>query len=195
MAELDHYTTIPNSMPPVTPSNRSGGRRSTLATKALRSPTAGDSQNPYLRHADDEFLAADGPPDLLLVDPDYIKTCLTDVRQKVVLLEAHFESEDHPLPDECSDSSHIPGAIQVHPSYMEAGTDESKYYPYYDSPEDGNLLDHDRLVEAIERLGIFPDTTVIVYGTEPEGPMAAARLVWALLYAGVRKVSVAWTVD
>lgn len=44
------------------------------------------------------------------------------------------------------------------------------------------------LTAALERIGVFPDTPVIVYGTEPDGPMAASRLIWGLLVAGVKSI-------
>ena len=105
-----------------------------------------------------------------------------------VVLEAHFSSFDHPLRGDIPVRHHLPGAIQVHPSYLEAGTDESRYYPYYSCPQDGNLLPYDQLIAALERIGIAPDTPVVVYGTEPDGAMAAARLIWGLLVAGVGSV-------
>lgn len=107
-----------------------------------------------------------------------------------VLLEAHFTSLDHPLEPDEPGRFHIPGAIQVHPSYLEAGTKREKYYPFYDCPADGNVLPREQLHEALARLGITPDSHVVVYGREPDGTMAAARLAWGLLYAGVGAVSV-----
>ena len=105
-----------------------------------------------------------------------------------VILEAHFSSFDHPLDGDLPVPRHLPGAIQIHPSYLEAGTDESKYYPHYQCPGDGNVLPPERLVEALGTLGITPDREVWVYGTEPDGIMAAARLIWGLMYAGIRKI-------
>ncbi len=127
--------------------------------------------------------------DFELVDPETLKTCLTGVKgDRPVLLEAHFSSIDHPLQDDKPPLRHLPGAIQVHPSYLEAGRNESGYYPFYQSPEDGNLLPHDELVDALEALGIRPDSFVVVYGSEPDGTMAAARLIWGLMVAGVKKI-------
>jgi len=80
----------------------------------------------------------------------------------------------------------IPRAISVHPSYFEAGDDSSKYYPRYSCPEDGNLLSDALLHVAIARLGITEDTPVVVYGKGFVATMAACRVLWALLYAGVR---------
>ena len=126
--------------------------------------------------------------DLRLVDAHFVAENCHGRGGSAVLLEAHFSSPDHPLPSDASSAAHIPSAIQVHPSYLEAGTDRSKYYPNYDHPADGNLLPGQELTQAILQLGISPDTLVVVYGAEPDGTMAAARLVWSLLYAGVKRV-------
>ena len=127
------------------------------------------------------------PPlfDFRLVDP--AEAVARAVSPDAVLLEAQFSSIDHPPRDDRP--LHVPGAIRVHPSYFEAGTDRTRYYPHYRHADDGNLLPDAELTRAIERLGIAPETPVIVYGREPEGTMAAARVVWALLYAGVQDVS------
>ena len=81
--------------------------------------------------------------------------------QRLVVLEVIFRGEAaHGEQAELSPRSRrcIPGAVQVHPSYFEAELDESKYYPLYDCPEDGNLLPDDRLHAAIAKLGITVDT-------------------------------------
>lgn len=77
-----------------------------------------------------------------LADPGSIDKALsrTDTARRPVVLEAHFSSFDHPLEGDMPVRTHLPGAIQVHPSYLEAGRDESKYYPHYSCPRDGNLL-------------------------------------------------------
>ena len=105
-----------------------------------------------------------------------------------LILEAHFSSFDHPLDGDRPVPRHLPGAIQIHPSYLEAGTETSKYYPHYQCPGDGNVLPPERLIEALGLLGITPDREVWIYGTEPDGIMAAARLIWGLMYAGVRTI-------
>tara|TARA_R110002096_G_scaffold54517_22_gene140689 strand:+ start:2670 stop:3674 length:1005 start_codon:yes stop_codon:yes gene_type:complete len=105
-----------------------------------------------------------------------------------IILEAHFSSFDHPLEGDLPVRKHIPKAIQVHPSFLEAGTDQSRYYPNYQCPADGNLLPPERLTEALRALGITPDREVWVYGTEPDGIMAAARLIWGLMVAGVETI-------
>jgi len=129
--------------------------------------------------------------DFELAGPEAIENSLGGSGEgdaRPVVLEAHFSSFDHPLEGDLPVRKHLPGAIQVHPSYLEAGTDVSKYYPFYSCPQDGNLLPFDRLVAALENLGITPGTPVIVYGTEPDGTMAAARLIWGLLVAGVESI-------
>ncbi len=159
-------------MAPLTTVTRSGGRRSKLALPEPLRPLA----------------------DVRLVNPRLVREYVSapEGMSRWKLLEAHFSSHDHPLVKVGTPTRHIPGAIQVHPSYLEAGADRSKYYPDYDHPADGNLLADSDLWIAIERLGITPDTLVIVYGREPDGAMAAARLVWALMYAGVSKI---WLLD
>lgn len=104
------------------------------------------------------------------------------------IVEAHFSSIDHPerLPE--SQRRHLAGAIEMHPSYLEAGANRAKYYPHYECPSDANLLPDADLHRALEDLGIMPETPVLVYGSEPDGTMAAARVVWGLMYAGVRTV-------
>lgn len=126
-----------------------------------------------------------------LADPAAIEAALSESEGQrcPVVLEAHFSSFDHPLRGDLPVRMHIPGAIQIHPSYLEAGTDVSRYYPFYSRPQDGNLLPFDQLVPALERLGITPETPVIVYGTEPDGTMAAARLIWGLMVAGIESIT------
>jgi len=113
---------------------------------------------------------------------------LISLQGDCLLLEAHFSSVDHPLSPDAPPFRHLPGAIQVHPSYLEAGLNREKYYPHYDHPEEANILKGHALALALERLGITPDSQVVVYGSDPDGVMAAARLVWGLMYAGVKSV-------
>ncbi|MDF1852220.1 MAG: rhodanese-like domain-containing protein [Verrucomicrobiales bacterium] len=128
--------------------------------------------------------------DFALVSPEEFAQRLTasDREDPPLVLEAHFSSFDHPLDGDQPVSRHLPGAIQIHPSYLEAGTDQSKYYPHYECPSDGNVLSPDRLKEALAALGISSDREVWIYGTEPDGIMAAARLIWGLFYAGVETI-------
>ncbi|YCM42693.1 rhodanese-like domain-containing protein [Verrucomicrobiaceae bacterium 227] len=106
----------------------------------------------------------------------------------LVVLEAHFSSIDHPLDPEMPVFRHLPGAVQIHPSYLEAGLNRAKYYPCYEHPTEANVLPVAELTLVLEALGITPDSCVVVYGSDPDGVMAAARLVWGLMYAGVRSV-------
>lgn len=124
-----------------------------------------------------------------LISPTQLRELLSPAGESApVLLEAHFSSFDHPLEGDLPVRHHLAGAVQVHPSYLEAGHDKSRYYPCYTSPDHGNLLPHPGLAEVIEELGIFPGSEVVVYGTEPDGVMAASRLAWGLLQAGVERV-------
>ncbi len=128
--------------------------------------------------------------DFQLVDPNFVERVLDneDAAPQWRLLEAHFSSIDHPELLPATERRHIPGAIEIHPSYLEAGTNRAKYYPNYDRPEDGNLLPCLKLQAALENIGLTPETPVIIYGSEPDGTMAAARVAWGLLYAGVKTV-------
>jgi thiosulfate/3-mercaptopyruvate sulfurtransferase len=81
-------------------------------------------------------------------------------------------------------SGHVPSAIHFNTDDLETG------YPRW------QLRPAEELQEAFGRAGITPDTTVIVYGTQL---IAAARVWWALKYAGVDDVRImdggfaAWT--
>lgn len=113
---------------------------------------------------------------------------LASRRKDFTVLEAHFSSIDHPMAPDAPAFRHIPGALQIHPSYLEAGLNQHKYYPHYDHPEEANILKGASLGRALEHLGINPGSSVVVYGSDPDGVMAAARLVWGLMYAGVKSV-------
>jgi len=125
-----------------------------------------------------------------LVGPEYLieSRGTTAQAENLILLEAHFSSIDHPLDPEMPVFGHIPDAIQIHPSYLEAWRNRSKYYPFYNHPRESNLMPEAQLILALEHLGITPDSCVVVYGSDPDGVMAAARLVWGLMHAGVRTV-------
>jgi len=123
-----------------------------------------------------------------LIHPLDLEELFASSSDPVQLIEAHFSSSDHPVAELDHFPLHLPDALQMHPSYLEAGTDRSKYYPNYDHPSDGNLLPDHQLTQALEDVGIFPNSLVVVYSTAPDGSMAAARLAWALLYAGVKNV-------
>lgn len=128
--------------------------------------------------------------DFQLIDPDSVEHCLDAESdgQSWIVLEAHFSSIDHPELMPASERRHLPGALEIHPSYLESGTNRARYYPHYKHPTDGNLLSDAELQTALEKIGITPKTPVIIYGSEPDGAMAAARIAWSLLYAGVETV-------
>jgi thiosulfate/3-mercaptopyruvate sulfurtransferase len=128
--------------------------------------------------------------DFQLITPESTEQCLDveDTERSLVLLEAHFSSIDHPEPLPDTRRRHLPGALEIHPSYLEAGTNRAKYYPHYDNPADGNLLSDLDLQVALEKIGITQKTPVIIYGSEPDGVMSASRVAWGLLYAGVETV-------
>jgi 3-mercaptopyruvate sulfurtransferase SseA len=100
--------------------------------------------------------------------------------QPFVILETSYGNSPSP--------GSIPGAVSVNPCYFESENDTSKYYPHYDSPEDGNLLPDARLHKAIANLGIDADTLVVVYGKGRIIPMTSCRVAWALMFAGVKDV-------
>ena len=138
--------------------------------------------------------------DFALVEPETFAAFLEarDGHGSSIVLEAHFSSVDHPMPEGLP-RRHIPGAIQVHPSYLESGLDASGYYPNYRCPADSNVLPDDRLTGVLRNLGISASTEVWIYGFHPDGVMAAARLAWGLLFAGIGRVRLldggidAWT--
>jgi rhodanese-related sulfurtransferase len=90
--------------------------------------------------------------------------------QRFVILEASWatlqKTKDYR-------NGHLPGAIHFNTDDLEDGS------PHW------RLREADELQRAIGRAGITPDTTVIVYGKKL---IAAARVWWALKYAGVDDV-------
>ena len=84
-----------------------------------------------------------------------------------VVLEAHFSSFDHPLKGEIPVRQHLPGAIQIHPSYLEAGIDEARYYPFYSCPQDGNLLPFDLLHISRSKCSVFTHGKAFRAGLSP----------------------------
>ena len=135
-----------------------------------------------------------------LISPQQLSGLISlGLREKPLLIEAHFSSQDHPLPLEEQTLQHVPGAVRMHPSFLEAGWESSRYYPSYQKPEDGNLMPHKQLVQTLESIGIRPETCVVVYGTAPAAPLSAARIAWGLMVAGVQSVKMldgglaAWT--
>lgn len=49
-------------------------------------------------------------------------------------------------------------------------------------------MSDDKLQEAFQDLGINDDTLVVVYGQGDVPVMTGCRIVWALMYAGVKDV-------
>lgn len=110
-----------------------------------------------------------------LVEPGDVAT------RNAIVIDAQFKPAEH-------DSGCIPGAIRLHPSYFERGASHGRPYPRYRTSTDGNLLPDDELRRAVTKLGIEASTHVVVYGSGRDALLGAARVVWALLYAGVARV-------
>ncbi len=108
-----------------------------------------------------------------------------------VILECSYDKDNG--------TGFIPGAVSIHPCYMESKNNSAIYYPSYSTPDDGNLLPGDELQAALADLGITSDTLVIVYGNGRIIPMTSCRVAWSLMYAGVKDVRIlnggftAWT--
>jgi 3-mercaptopyruvate sulfurtransferase SseA len=132
-----------------------------------------------------------------LVYPAWVKD-LTEGRnppgyegKKHVLLEVRYTGASFSqLVAFKGENGYIPGAISIHPCYVEHEDNYSKYYPDYTGPQDAKLLPPHRLLKVLARLGITKDTMVVVYGNGKIIPMITARVAWALMYAGVRDVRV-----
>ncbi|MBU1206482.1 MAG: hypothetical protein KKH04_06085 [Proteobacteria bacterium] len=107
-----------------------------------------------------------------------------------VILETRYTGFSISMPGSTKESGFIPGAITIHPCYIENEDDTDKYYPKYSHPNEGNLMPIDRFQEALAKLGITRDTTVIVYGNGKIIPMTASRVAWALMVAGVEDVRI-----
>ncbi|MFH1156911.1 MAG: rhodanese-like domain-containing protein [Pseudomonadota bacterium] len=108
-----------------------------------------------------------------------------------VILEARYvKSTTTGAIADPSTIGYIPGAISIHPCYLEHENNTAKYYPIYSEPADGNLLPSERLKQALGSLGITSKTTVVVYGSGVIIPMTSARVAWGLMYAGVDDVRI-----
>ena len=110
--------------------------------------------------------------------------------KKYVILETRYVGKSISQPGQVQEFPHIPGAIAIHPCYLEHENNTEKYYPKYSNPSDGNLLPPNRLKDALRKLGITKDTLVVVYGNGKITPMTSARVAWALMYAGVEDVRI-----
>ncbi len=131
-----------------------------------------------------------------LVYPAWVKDLIhsknppTYAGKKYVILEVRYTGFSISQLISSKENGYIPGAISIHPSYVEHGNDASRYYPNYTGPLDAKLLPARQLLPALANLGITKDTTVVVYGNGKIVPMTATRVAWALLYAGVEDVRV-----
>ncbi len=131
-----------------------------------------------------------------LVYPAWVKDLIdgknppTYSGKRFVILETRYTGFSISQLTSSKQTGYIPGAVSVHPCYVEHGNDTAKYYPHYSVPGDAKLLPADRLQTALANLGITKDTTIVVYGNGMIIPMTAARVAWALMYAGVKDVRV-----
>ena len=116
-----------------------------------------------------------------LVTAEWLERLIDDESCAYTILQVYWEGETpSSTPADCCC---IPGAVQVHPSYFELGV-----YPDYRSPQEGNLLPDHQLQQAVADLGIAANTLVVVVGTGAALAMTGCRVLWALMYAGVRDV-------
>lgn len=96
-------------------------------------------------------------------------------------LQAHLTADKLLIVDLCSEDNylagHIPGAVHVPPKSMLAGA----------PPAPGRIADTDKLEALFERLGLTPDTHVVVY--DDEGGGWAGRFIWTLDAIGHRQYS------
>lgn len=107
-----------------------------------------------------------------------------------VILETRYTGFSVTQPGAAQAGEYIPGAIAIDPGYVEHGADTSRYFPNYTQSSDAHVMNADRLRDALAKLGITGDKTVIVYGNGKIIPMIAARVAWALMYAGVEDVRI-----
>jgi len=131
-----------------------------------------------------------------LVYPAWVKDLIdgknppTYTGKKYVILETRYTGFSISQLVSIKENGYIPGAISIHPCYVEHRDNTSKYYPNNAAPQDARLLPPDQLRGALAALGITKDTTVVVYGNGKIIPMTAARVAWALMYAGVKDVRI-----
>ncbi|HEY3278215.1 MAG TPA: rhodanese-like domain-containing protein [Syntrophorhabdaceae bacterium] len=131
-----------------------------------------------------------------LVYPAWVKALIdgknppTYKGKKYMILEVRYNSFSISQMITRKEAGYIPGAVSIHPCYVEHGNDVKKYYPDYVVPDDAKLLPDDQLQKALMDLGITRDAMVIVYSSGRVIPMTASRVAWALMYAGVEDVRV-----
>ena len=105
-----------------------------------------------------------------IVNPAWLKRQLAAPTVDLVVVEASWTPPGKPNPYA---RGHIPGAIHLNTDDLENG------YPRWHLRPDAELQG------VIGKLGILPDSMVVVYGAQS---IAAARAWWVLHYAGVRDV-------
>ncbi len=110
--------------------------------------------------------------------------------KKYVILEVRYTGFSTAQRTSVPSTGYIPGAVSIHICYLDAGKDETNYYPNWTHPDQAYLLAPDKLRQALLDLGITKDTVVIVYGNGKIIPMIASRAAWALMYAGVKDVRI-----
>jgi thiosulfate/3-mercaptopyruvate sulfurtransferase len=109
-----------------------------------------------------------------LLSPDDLALLLNEREIDLAILEAHGNGSLY------CDNAHVPGATAVNLNEFEVDMDAVPRRFW-------RLVDDQTLAANIERLGISKDTTVIIYA---DRMLPAARLAFALLYAGVEDVRV-----
>jgi thiosulfate/3-mercaptopyruvate sulfurtransferase len=146
------------------------------------------------RHFTDEWCAGDYPMDHLeryhhLVYPQWVKMLIDGERppeydnDRFVICHGHYQNQaDY-------HKGHIPGAISLDTNWLE-------------SPKTWNRRSPKELADALERLGITANTTVVLYGRfsfpqnedpfpgSSAGHLGAIRAAFIMMYAGVKDVRV-----
>ena len=115
-------------------------------------------------------LATAAPLPEMIVSPAWLNPRLSASGERLAVIEASW-TPSHVAAD--YDAGHIPGAIHLNTDDLENG------YPRW------RLRPVAELHAVIGKLGIGPETTVVVYSRQT---IAAARVWWVLHYAGVRDV-------
>lgn len=155
---------------------------------------AGYHQIRVYHHFADEWSAGNYPMQKLeryrhLVYPQWVKELIDDKKpheyhnDRFVICHGHYQNQaDY-------DKGHIPGAISLDTNWLE-------------SPETWNRRSPQELADALEKLGISADTTVVVYGRfafpqnddpfpgSSAGHLGSIRAAFIMMWAGVKDVRV-----
>jgi len=107
------------------------------------------------------------PNGAILVTPDWLNENIED---------AHLLVIDMRAPDRYA-QAHVPGAVNVPVGAITSTVDGVPFE-----------FDFEKVSETFHRIGLQPDTTVIIY--DDLGRMNSARLFWTLEYAGYQDVRV-----